>query len=93
MSWEEHRTNLLFKLKSTQQLVHLWGQEMYDAFNQGPYTPKYILAVLPLKPKPGSPNELLVRSNMPVGPVQYEDLFNIMHDVSTPAKIKELTLL
>ena len=85
MSWEEHRTNLL-KLKSTQQLVYLWGQEMDDAFNQGPYPPKYILAVL--QPNCACPHDMLVRSNMPVGHVLHEDIYSLLHDGSTPGKKK-----
>ena len=87
MSGKEHRTNLS-ELKSTQKLVQLLGQEIDGAFDQMRYPPKYILAVLPPNPEPGSPNELLVRSNMPVGHVLHKDIYSLLHDGSTPGKKK-----
>ena len=70
--------------RSTQRIVQLLGNELVGIFKKGPYPPNYILAVLPRKS--GSANELLVRSNMEVGPVEHEDLYNLLDDKCKPGK-------
>lgn len=78
-----HRTKES-KLGTTQRKTQLLGKELEANFFGGPFPPKYLLAVLPLRS--GSKNEMIVRSNIAVGREQHEELYKMLFDDHVPGK-------
>ena len=77
MSSKGHRTKYS-KLKTTQRLTQLFGEQLKEAFGNGPYPPGYILAVLPKMA--GSAKELIVRSSEVVSEDTHMQFYNFLHD-------------